>query len=132
MRRNPHYVNSDDHRLARTLRKQSSPVEQKFWFALRQATAKTAIKFRWQQPIHPYVVDFACMKAKLIVELDGMSHDSQVDYDQRRDAYLRKQGYLVVRISNSEVVKSLPDTVESIVRYADSLLNSEHPLTSKN
>jgi very-short-patch-repair endonuclease len=132
MRQNPHHTNTDDHLYARKLRRQSSPCEQKLWFALRQATADRKIKFRRQQPIHPYIADFACMKAKLLIELDGFSHDGQAHYDQARDSYLKNQGYEVLRISNNEVLTNIQNVVEAIVTRAEELLSRSNPLTSKN
>ena len=57
-------------------------------------------KFRRQSPIGPYVVDFVCFEARLVVELDGTSHDdTNVDYDERRQAWLESQGFRVLRLS---------------------------------
>ncbi len=57
-------------------------------------------KFRKQAPIGPYIVDFACFAARLVVELDGNSHDDVVaDHDERRQAWLESQGFKVLRLS---------------------------------
>src|SRR5262249_14465558 len=99
-----------------------SPVEQKLWLALQQTAEGMKLKFRRQQPIRPYIADFACMKAKLLIELDGTSHDTQVKYDQARDAYLRAQGYKVLRFSNQDVANDVNGVVETIVRDVKALL----------
>jgi very-short-patch-repair endonuclease len=68
-------------------------------------------KFRRQAAIGPYVVDFVCFAARLIVELDGDSHDgeeSQVVYEQRRQAWLEAQGYRVLSLSGREVPEEDP------------------------
>ena len=122
MRFDDHPVGSNDYERAGELRKQASPHEQKLWFALRQAGKENGIKFRRQQPIHPYIVDFVCMKAKLVIELDGMSHDTRQVYDQKRTAYLNQQGYTVVRFSNDEVVQNVTGVAETIALHAKSLL----------
>ena len=57
-------------------------------------------KFRKQAPIGPYVVDFVCFAARLVVELDGSSHDGvRFDYDEGRQAWLESQGFKVLRLS---------------------------------
>ena len=59
-------------------------------------------KFRRQQVIGPYIVDFVCQQVKLIIELDGAQHADQVKYDQQRDEWLNSQGYRVMRVWNHE------------------------------
>ena len=71
----------------------------------------SAWKFRRQAAIGPYVVDFVCFAARLIVELDGDSHDgneAQVAYEQRRQAWLEAQGYRVLRLSGRELPEEDP------------------------
>jgi very-short-patch-repair endonuclease len=69
-----------------------------------------AYKFRRQHPIGVYIVDFVCLEQKLIVELDGGQHTEQVEYDEKRSAWLRECGYRVLRYWNHEVLKT-PDVV---------------------
>jgi very-short-patch-repair endonuclease len=69
-----------------------------------------AYKFRRQQPIAVYIVDFICLEKKLIIELDGGHHTEQVGYDEKRSAWLRERGYRVLRYWNHEVLK-MPDVV---------------------
>jgi very-short-patch-repair endonuclease len=130
MRRNLHSTSTKDHERAGQLRHESSKFEQKLWCALREVSSAAQLKFRRQQPIHPYIADFACMKAKLIIELDGDSHDGRHIYDQARDDYLRKCGYTVLRIGNNEITTNLPGVVETIVMRAKALL-PRNPLTKK-
>jgi very-short-patch-repair endonuclease len=63
---------------SRTLRRKATPPEQLLWSILRDRRL-AGLKFRRQEPIGPYVVDFSCREIKLIVELDGMSHDSEAE-----------------------------------------------------
>jgi len=72
----------------------------------------SGLRFRRQQPVGPYIVDFYCSAAKLIVELDGSQHGSMENriYDSARDDWLRSQGYRVLRFPNEEFLKH-PDTV---------------------
>ena len=68
-------------------------------------------KFRLQAAIGPYVVDFVCHAARLIVELDGSSHDggdAQVAYEQRRQAWWESQGYRVLRLSGRQLPEEDP------------------------
>jgi very-short-patch-repair endonuclease len=90
-----------DHELARSLRRGQTPTEQFVWTMLRDRRFKR-FKFRRQAPIGPYVVDFVCYDRRLILELDGVGHaqPSQREHDERRDAWLRQQGFRVLRIEN--------------------------------
>ncbi len=87
---------------ARFLRKNATPWENKLWY---QFLRTYPIKFRRQQPISPYIVDFYCSSAKLIVELDGGEHytPNQIQYDAQRSAYLEGKGFKVIRFTNPEI-----------------------------
>ena len=87
---------------ARQLRQESNPPEQIVWAILRNRRIG-GLKFRRQEQIGPYFVDFCCLEAKLVVEVDGASHRDKFDYDKRREEYLKQQGYRVVRITNADV-----------------------------
>ena len=134
MRFNYHRTEPADRERARELRKSSSPIEKKLWAALKEATADGTIKFRYQQPIPPYIADFACMKARLLIEVDGMSHAGQVKYDQERERFLTLQNFIILRFRNDEVLKDLPKVVDAIVMKARELIEArcQHPLTSEN
>lgn len=69
-----------------------------------------AYKFRRQHPIGAYIVDFVCLEMRLIIELDGGQHTEQVEYDEKRSAWLRECGYRVLRYWNHEVLKA-PEVV---------------------
>jgi len=76
-------------------------------------------------PIGPYVADFLCREAKLVVELDGISHDNRQEQDRRRDAYLREQGYWTLRFTNADVMVNLEGVLMAIL----AALNSGPPPT---
>ena len=79
-------------------------VERKLWYALR-AQRFASVKFRRQVPIGPYIVDFLCNAAKLVIELDGGQHN-ETEHRQRdeiRDVYLTNDGYRVLRFWNFEI-----------------------------
>ncbi|MDW5415591.1 DUF559 domain-containing protein [Iodobacter sp. CM08] len=86
---------------ARQLRVQATPFEQSLWQHLR-AGRLAGFKFRRQQVIGRYIVDFACMQVKVIIELDGSQHASAASNDAERDACLKSQGYRVLRVWNNE------------------------------
>jgi len=83
------------------LRTTMTPEELRLWYLLRDRRF-FGYKFRRQMPIGPYVVDFACIKAKLIVELDGGQHQEREAYDSRRCEFLNANGWEVVRFWNNE------------------------------
>jgi very-short-patch-repair endonuclease len=76
--------------------------------------------FRGQHPIGPYVLDFYCAKARLAIEIDGMSHDvaDRPQHDIRQDAWLKAEGVTVMRIAAGDVMHSIDDIVDGIVRTA--------------
>ena len=87
---------------ARKLRREMTDEERVLWSYLRNRQF-LGLKFRRQVPVGPYVVDFLCESAKLVVELDGWQHGEREAYDVRRTGYLKTQGYRVVRYNNAEV-----------------------------
>ncbi|MBR4925443.1 MAG: DUF559 domain-containing protein [Prevotella sp.] len=101
----------------RTLRSNMTPAEATLWRAIKGRGAG-GLKFRRQQGIGPFVLDFYCPERRLCVELDGSSHDYRYDYDEQRTAYLREQGIRVVRFSNEQVFHAINDVVDEIVRVA--------------
>ena len=95
--------------LAKSLRGNPTDAERKLWHFLR-GKQLAGLRFRRQQPIGPYVADFFCPAAKLVVELDGEQHgtDINVAYDAARTKWLEERGYRVLRIPNHEVLKGKP------------------------
>ena len=98
---------------ARDNRHHQSPAEAKLWQVLRNRNLDGR-KFRCQHPLGPYIADFYCHEAKLVVELDGRSHDAQMDYDAARTAWLESQGDRVVRVTNAQVMRDIVSVVEGI------------------
>lgn len=64
-------------------------------------------KFRRQRPVGPYVVDFIRLEKRLVIEVDGGQHNTQVPQDTEREAWLRQEGYTVLRFWNHEVLTQL-------------------------
>ena len=77
---------------------------------------RLGVKFRRQAPIGPYSVDFVCHEKKLVVELDGSQHIAG-PHDQRRDRWLRRHGFRVLRIWNSIVYEDVEEAVAMIRKY---------------
>jgi very-short-patch-repair endonuclease len=99
---------------ARTLRRNSTDVEQTMWRLLRDRRF-AGVKFRRQVPIGPYVADFACIQARLAVELDGGQHADNPS-DTRRDAFLAAEGWRVVRFWNHDVIENRNGVLEKLLQ----------------
>ena len=100
---------------ARTLRTDLTDAERLIWNELR-AHRLSGASFRRQTPIGPYVADFVCHAANLIVELDGGQHfdEAQMQHDARRDAFLASKGFRVLRFNNHDVMTNRPGVLETI------------------
>jgi very-short-patch-repair endonuclease len=100
---------------ARALRRDSTDAERIVWQALR-AHRLNGEAFRRQTPIGPYVADFVCHRAGLIVEIDGGQHfeTEQAQRDVRRTAYLRSKGFRVLRFTNLDVIQNRDGVLETI------------------
>ncbi len=110
---------------AKALRTHQTDAEQRLWYHLR-AHRFMGLKFKRQKPMGRYIVDFVCMEYGLIVELDGGQHADTLMKDARRDAWLRGQGYTVLRFWNNEVMQNLEGVLEQI-RVAVALSPSPSP-----
>ena len=104
---------------ARGLRRAMTIAETMLWRGLQNRGI--GAKFRRQVPVGPYVADFLCAAARIIVELDGPPHDEtgQQLHDLRRDAWLRAQGWQVLRFSNDAVIGSGNIVLEEIERATE-------------
>lgn len=98
---------------ARGLRAGQTDAEWRIWYHLR-AHRFLGLKFKRQKPLGPYIVDFLCHEPALVIELDGGQHGEQTGYDQQRDAWLRAQGFAVLRLWNHEVLQDTPAVLERI------------------
>jgi very-short-patch-repair endonuclease len=99
------------------LRKNTTKPEQILWSILR-GRQLDGLKFRRQHPIEPYIVDFYCAEASLVVELDGESHNGQEVHDEKRSDHLMKLGLNIFRVTNDEVLTNLDGVAEGIARVA--------------
>ena len=102
---------------ARRMRRSPTPAEAKLWRALRGK--QLGVKFRRQQPIDRYIVDFCCFAKKVIVEVDGDIHAFQEQADSARQKELEALGFTVLRFINDQVLKELDAVLREITRHCD-------------
>ena len=95
---------------AQYLRANMTGVERRLWSRLR--ARQLGVKFRRQHPIGPYIADFACVGAHLVVELDGETHRDA--YDEHRDRWMESRGWRVMRVYVSEIDEEIDAVVEAI------------------
>ena len=98
---------------ARELRKNTTESERALWKHLRMRQIN-GYKFRRQQPIGQYIVDFVNFERRVVIELDGGQHSQQVAYDSKRTVWLEAQGYRVLRFWNNQVLKDV-EAVKAVI-----------------
>lgn len=106
---------------ANRLRKRMTKAEACLWkYALRARQMK-GYQFRRQRPVLHYIADFACLDLKLVIEVDGSSHDTpeQAAKDRRRDEDLQSAGFTVLRFSNWEVLNRMSDVATEIGEWIE-------------
>ena len=91
---------------AKQLRSSLTPAEARLWYHLC-AKRFSGAKFRRQSVIGPFIADFTCRAAMLIIEIDGDTHGSTTEYDADRTAYLSEQGWQVLRFTNTDVMQNV-------------------------
>jgi very-short-patch-repair endonuclease len=104
------------------LRRNATSHERQLWGLI----SRFRPKFTRQLPIGPFTVDFACRQAKLVVELDGGQH-SESTSNVRRDAFLQREGWTIIRIWNNDLTENPDGVVEAIMSRAAECLGGTHP-----
>ena len=99
---------------ARELRSNATDAERLLWRFLRNRRL-SGYRFRRQVPLGPYVADFVCLRARLIVEIDGSQHDEHLLDELERTRYLARMGFRVIRFWNNEVLQQTEAVLESIL-----------------
>ncbi len=97
------------------MRRAPTRAEEAMWQRLRGG--KLGVRFRRQHAIGRFIVDFVCLPAKLVIELDGGIHEEQAGRDEERDTILRNEGYLVVRYANDQVHNDLDSVISDLVKH---------------
>jgi len=102
-------------KLAKDLRKNATQAETLLWSSLR-ARQIEGVKFRRQQPLEDFIVDFISFEKRIVIELDGGQHAEDRDKDEERDTCLKNNGFTVLRFWNSEVFENFEGVLETIRR----------------
>jgi very-short-patch-repair endonuclease len=114
---------------AQQMRKRMSEPETRLWLQLRAARFE-GVKFRRQKVIGRYIADFAANEPKLVVEVDGDTHDVDDSRDHIRTRYLEEQGYTVLRFSNLDVIANLDGTMTRLRDVVSALRTAPLPTLS--
>lgn len=114
---------------ARELRKNSTTGEIRLWCELLRGRKMYGYQFLRQFPINNYIVDFICRKLKLIIEVDGYSHNFKYDEDIKRDKNLSEVGYKVLRITEREVKYDIHNVQRAIELSIEGIRNITSPCT---
>ncbi len=101
---------------AKELRSQQTDAELRLWYHLR-AHRFLGLKFKRQVPVGGYIVDFVCLEHALVIEVDGGQHAERVHADKLRSAFLKKQGFHVLRFWNDEVLSQTEAVLEAIRQH---------------
>jgi very-short-patch-repair endonuclease len=107
---------------ARKLRESQTNVENRLWARLRDRQI-AGVKFRRQHPIGPFIADFCCVEAGVVVELDGGQHAEQFAADERRTKFIEQRGYKVLRFWDNEVIVN----IEGVLQCINAALDHPHP-----
>lgn len=102
---------------AKNLRKNSTKSERILWKHLRNKQLE-GLKFRRQQPIGKYIVDFVCFEKQIIIEVDGGHHIVQIKKDLERDNWLSQKNFKVLRFWNNDVLTNIDGVLEEIRKHS--------------
>ena len=102
------------------LRQHQTYTERKLWQQLRRKQIG-ARRFRRQYRLGRYIVDFVCLSTRLIIEIDGPSHDVKVAEDEARTAWLKNQGFRLLRFSNEQVLHEFDNVIETIAAELENI-----------
>ena len=114
-----HKYNNNLTHLARANRRSGNLSEALLWNELKQH--KMGVDFKKQKPIGNYIADFYCPEKKLVIEIDGWTHDNKIEYDTERDKYMQSLGIHVLRISDIDVKRDMYNVLLWIKYNLDNL-----------
>ncbi|MDP3260080.1 MAG: endonuclease domain-containing protein [Thermodesulfovibrionales bacterium] len=115
--------------IAKNLRKRLTDAEKLLWFHLKTRQVEE-LKFRRQEPIGRYIVDFVCYERGIVIEVDGSQHAIEKEKDEERDNWLKREGFNVLRFWNNEVLKNTKGVLE-VIRKECLSHPPLHPLPSR-
>ena len=113
--------------VAKQLRRSQTDAERTLWFRLRDRRL-AGLKFRRQMELDRFIVDFFCVDAKLIVEIDCGQHAQRIEDDAVRTRMLEQMGYLVLRFWNHDVLRNTDGVLEEILGTLNSPSGPPHPI----
>jgi very-short-patch-repair endonuclease len=121
-------------RHAPKLRGSQTEPERRLWMLLRKRLPQEGTHFRRQIPLGPYVADFGCLGAKLIIEVDGDQHgfDAALRYDGQRASWLEEHGFRVLRFTNRQVMTEAEMVIDTIHAALAGDLASSHTTPTPN
>ncbi|RXD05836.1 endonuclease domain-containing protein [Sphingomonas sp. UV9] len=107
------------------MRRDATEAETRLWQNLR---SRRLANFKFRRPvwIGPFIADFLCMDAMLVVEVDGSQHIGDVAYDADRTAYLANKGYRVIRVWNNDVMQRMDGVLDAILSALSSVPSPSH------
>ncbi len=110
---NVYSASRNENQRARRLRTQTTDAENRLWTRLRRRQID-GFRFRRQVPVGGYILDFACLRAWLVIEVDGSQHREALERDDRRTAWLESRGFRVLRFWDNAVLQETDGVLESI------------------
>lgn len=110
--------------LAKRMRHASTDAEARLWGHLRAGRLQ-GFKFKRQQPLGVYIIDFVCFESRLIVEADGGQHVERAEQDAARTAWLESQGFTVLRFWNDVILRDTETVLEAILNVLESAHGSD-------
>ena len=114
---NKSHYNKNNRMFARRLRQEGTRGETILWAEVLSGRKFYGYQFNRQFPIDDFIVDFICRKLRLIIEVDGYSHQFKVDEDRLRDRQLETLGYRIIRIPESDVRNDLRNVIRLLESY---------------
>jgi very-short-patch-repair endonuclease len=106
---------------ANKLRKEMTKAEACLWKYVLRARQMKGYQFRRQRPVFNYIADFMCKELRLVIEVDGITHDSKLEKDKRRTDVLRQAGFNVFRFTDEEVLTNIRGVAREIERIIDAI-----------
>lgn len=114
---NNNYYNKSLKGFARSMRNESTKAEVRIWCELLRTKKMMGYGFLRQRPVGRFIADFMCKELKLIIEVDGITHEGREEKDAQRDKELAELGFIVLRFTDEEVMNDLNYVEDSIKEW---------------